>query len=398
MKFRLKHFLFLLPALVAAAIILILPHFPNIAEYIFSRGIFRAIATPLGWLVSVLPFSLTELAVVAAFPVCVALLVMLIIRMRRAAKRRQGVESPPAQAKTGRGNRRAVKPAHTPGQILARAGRGVGWALSSALLMYMLMHGANFDRQPVSQLMNLPTATSTPQQLEAICIDLADRASAARAALEEDSEGRMKFSQSTGATLRQANEGYRALGSKYPFLWGAAWRAKPVVLSHLWSYTGITGMYDPLLAEANVNVDQPDCDIPFTAAHELAHTRGFAREEEANFFAYLTCINNSSADARYSGLLNAYEYCYGALHQYDPALADAAAAHCSDAMNRDMAGQGAYWAQFSGGVQQAAANINNAFISSQNVGGNGVAAGTGTLSYDGVVRLIVGYYEVYGGM
>lgn len=33
-------------------------------------------------------------------------------------------------------------------------------------------------------------------------------------------------------------------------------------------------MYFPFLAEANVNIDIPDWDIPSTAAHELAHTPG----------------------------------------------------------------------------------------------------------------------------
>ncbi len=81
---------------------------------------------------------------------------------------------------------------------------------------------------------------------------------------------------------------------------------KPVQLSHWWSYTGITGMYFPFFAEANVNIDVPDSGIPATAAHELAHTRGFAREDECNFLAYLACIHHSSGDVRYSGYLSAY--------------------------------------------------------------------------------------------
>ena len=44
--------------------------------------------------------------------------------------------------------------------------------------------------------------------------------------------------------------------------------------------------------------------FPSTAAHELAHTRGFAREDECNFFAFLTSIASDSADCRYSGYLS----------------------------------------------------------------------------------------------
>lgn len=83
--------------------------------------------------------------------------------------------------------------------------------------------------------------------------------------------------------MRQAGEGYKALDDRYSFLWGTVNRGKPVKLSHWWSYTQITGMYFPFFAEGNINVDQPDCDIPVTAAHELAHTRGFAGRTNAIF-------------------------------------------------------------------------------------------------------------------
>lgn len=165
--------------------------------------------------------------------------------------------------------------------------------------------------------MGLDTSIQSPAYLQRVCIDLAQKASAERELLEEDEDGYTKLSVSKAEILRLADNGYRKLGDTYPYLWGGVWRTKPVLLSHWWSYTGITGMYFPFFAEANVNIDVPDSDIPATAAHELAHTRGFAKEDDCNFFAYLTATHSDSADFRYSGYMLAYIYCSNALYDYD---------------------------------------------------------------------------------
>ena len=144
-------------------------------------------------------------------------------------------------------------------------------------------------------------------------------------------------------------------------------------------------MYFPMLAEANVNIDVPDSSIPATAAHELAHTRGFAREDECNFLAYLTCIHSDSADFRYSGLLMAYIYCSNTLYDYDKDLWGETREACSDGVKRDLGERNRYWKTFEGKVQEISNNVNNSFLTAQ-------GQEKGVLSYDEVVSLIVSYY------
>ncbi len=357
-----RHFLCswlcLLPAVIAVLLRIILPHFPQLTETVFSRGLFRVLSAAVGGVTVLLPFSLTEVLVVLALPAVLVLAVLFIRRLIR------------SRAK---------------GQTALRAVRGVAGVLSCTLLYYMLMHGINFYRLPVSQLMDLDVGTKSAQELLTVCIDLADKASAERAALAEDEKGCMQLSVSKSEILAQADGGYRKLEGQYPFLWGAVWRAKPVQLSHWWSYTGITGMYFPFFAEANVNIDVPDSDIPATAAHELAHTRGFAQEDECNFFAYLTSIHSDSAECRYSGYLLAYIYCANALYGYDQELWRQAYSHCSEAVRRDLNERNAYWDAFKGKIQETSDKINDGFIKSQGVQ-------DGVLSYNRVVQLILGYY------
>lgn len=359
-----RHGLFMLPALLAIILYLVLPHAPLVTEYGFARGIFRLISVPLGGLIAVLPLSITEILAVLALPLVVFLLILFIRRMRQSGNRRK---------------------------TAARAAKAVGGVLSGALLLYMVMHGANFYRLSVPELLELDTTIQSPDYLKQVCIDLAQKVSAEREQLAEDENGCMQLSQSITATLLLANNGYTRLDDTYPFLWGGVWRAKPVQLSHWWSYTGITGMYFPMLAEANVNIDVPHSSIPATAAHELAHTRGFAREDECNFWGYLTSIHSDSADYRYSGYLLAYIYCSNALYDYDKELWNEVRAYCSEGMKRDLAESNRYWKQFEGKVQEVSSSVNNSFIQIQGVE-------DGVFSYNRVVQLIVGYYQKSGFM
>ena len=224
----LRHFCFLIPALAALLLRVVLPHFPEFTEAVFAKGVFRILSVPLGGLISLLPFSLTEVLAVLALPAFVFILVWFIRRLCRTGCRKQ---------------------------LLMRAGKGTAWVLSTVLLVYMLLHGVNFYRLPLGELMGLETAEPSAVQLRDVCIDLAERASRERESLTEDGEGCARLSQSMGETLRLADNGYRSLQGTYPFLFGGVFRAKPVQLSHWWSYTGITGMYFPMLAEANVNID-----------------------------------------------------------------------------------------------------------------------------------------------
>lgn len=358
----LRHGLFLLPALLAALLYLLLPAWPGVTEAVFSRGVFRLISVPLGGLISILPCSLTELLVIGSLPLLVLLICLLVRRLRRSDHR---------------------------GRTLARVGKGIGWVLSSVLLIYVLLHGLNFYRLSVPELMDLDVSQKSPEWLQQVCIDLAQKAGAAREGLAEDDKGRMELSASRLTTLRQAGDGFRRADDTYPFLWGAVWQPKPVMLSHWWSYTGITGVYFPFFAEANVNIDVPDSSIPATAAHELAHTRGFAREDECNFFAFLTCANNESAEYRYSGYLMAYIYCSNALYDYDGDMWDEVQGYVSDGMRRDMDERGEYWKQFEGKVQEVSSSVNDAFITIQ-------GDDDGILSYSRVVELILAYYEKTG--
>ncbi|MBE6544309.1 MAG: DUF3810 domain-containing protein [Ruminococcaceae bacterium] len=113
------------------------------------------------------------------------------------------------------------------------------------------------------------------------------------------------------------NEAYKSVCDDYDFILDFKSSVKPVVASEVLSYAHILGIYTYYTGESNVNVNFPDYTLPFTCAHEMSHQRGFSREDEANFMAYLVCIASEDAYIRYSGYYNMYEYVMNALYSAD---------------------------------------------------------------------------------
>ena len=180
-------------------------------------------------------------------------------------------------------------------------------------------------------------------------------------------------------------DAYKSAAEQYSFIGHFRSRVKPVMLSRAMSYTHITGVYTFFTGEANLNVYFPDYTLPFTAAHELSHQRGIAREDEANFMAFLVCMKSEDAYVRYSGALNLYEYVASALYSASPELYFKANATLSPSVRGEMSAYSAFFDQFRDSVAgEVSEAVNNATL---------VLHGTeGVKSYGMVVELAVAYY------
>ena len=54
-------------------------------------------------------------------------------------------------------------------------------------------------------------------------------------------------------------------------------------------------MTNPFFLEVIINPDLLPFEQPFVLAHEWAHLAGYADESEANFVAWLTCVQGDAA-------------------------------------------------------------------------------------------------------
>ena len=74
---------------------------------------------------------------------------------------------------------------------------------------------------------------------------------------------------------------------------------KRSLLTPYFRRAGIDGMVDPFFLQILVNETVLPFERPFVTAHEWAHVAGFAHEAEANFVAWLICLEGDEA-MRYS--------------------------------------------------------------------------------------------------
>jgi hypothetical protein len=259
---------------------------------------------------------------------------------------------------------------------LAAAGAGV-------VLAFDLLWGFNYDRQPVAMLLHYDLAPSRPEDLAALARDLIAEASRLREGLPEDEHGVLRLPDGRRGAMGRAGLGYarETLGHRLP-LPAMAGRPKLVLLSPALSYLGIAGIFIPFTCEANVNSTLPEWEIPFTAAHELAHQRGFAREEEANYVGYLACRAHPDRDFQYSGTFRASLYALAALARADQEAYGRLRTGLSDALRRDLAALSAWNQRYASRLSDVQERVNDTYLKTQ-------GQAQGVQSYGQIVDLLL---------
>ena len=157
---------------------------------------------------------------------------------------------------------------------------------------------------------------------------------------------------------------YGAVTKKYPILAGPELKAKPMVFSQFMSWIGFTGFFFPFTGEANLNIDSPACILPATIAHELAHQRGVAGEDEANFVAVMACLESGEPEFIYSASLLAYIHLGNALQEaaYDAWLE--VYTSLGENVRLDLQDNNNYWAQYESKVSEVSETVYNGFLQS----------------------------------
>ncbi len=182
-------------------------------------------------------------------------------------------------------------------------------------------------------------------------------------------------------------DAYKKASKKYDFLPSFTSKVKPIILSEPMTYTHISGIYTFFTGESNVNTNFPDYTLPYTAAHELAHQRGIAREDEANFVAFLVCIESDDVYVRYSGYMNLFEYVLSALYEADSKAYNALVNEMGNALIGEIVAYNEFFDKYRDNViADVSGSMNDNYLQSQ-----GQTAGS--RSYGMVVDLAVAYYR-----
>lgn len=249
--------------------------------------------------------------------------------------------------------------------------------------LFVINCGIHYNRTPFSQVSQLEVGEYTLEQLKALCVSLTEEVNYWSAQVERDADGAaiIDCDISAKSTLAMSS-----LGEKYDVLSGFYANPKPVWNSFMLSYQHITGIYSPFTIEANYNSDMTAYNIPFTVCHELSHLKGFMREDEANYIAYLACIESDEAIFNYSGNLLAWIYSTNELYAADYEAFTDIRADLDQAVNADLSANTAFWNNYEGKISELSETANDLYLKSNN-------QAEGIKSYNHMVSLLIANYK-----
>ncbi len=252
-------------------------------------------------------------------------------------------------------------------------------ALILIFLIFTLNCGINYHRLPFSERAGFALQESTEEELIALCESLVEEINNAAEEIALDSHGHCMLKAEPQETAKRA---MAAAALEYPELGGYYPRAKPVLTTWYLSSQLLQGVYSPFTVEANYNNGMPDQDKPSTICHELSHLKGFMREDEANFVAYLACRASDEPEFRYSGSILAYIYSGNALFAQNPeAFREVREKLCDQAI-ADLLDHNAYWDTYRGTLSEVSDKVNDVYLKAN-------AQEAGTKSYGRMVDLLL---------
>lgn len=261
---------------------------------------------------------------------------------------------------------------------------------SIGYFLFVLMWGLNYNRQPIEKSLRYRTGSTTAKELSEI---LSKETSAINSLCDKinfDQNGHSYYAGGFEKISIRVNAGYVALANKGGafselFYGSAGARPKGILASKLLSYFGVEGVFVPFTYEPNVDNDLPEFVLPFDAAHETAHLMGFAREQEANFVAYLANTANTDTYFQYSAHLEAYIYLSNALYETDATVLKKISPRLDSRAMHDLEYYNNYINAHNGKVADISNKINDSYLKMQGQ--------QGVITYDMFVILLADKYR-----
>ncbi len=354
-KFLLKRLLFILPGTAAYIVTKYARYNPDWTEKVYSLSVYPVLSTAVGFLPSLVGFSVTEWLVVLFLLFCLGYIVYHVRKV--------------IISKDGRG---------------MAAYRGVVGAVAIFCMVYFVftaLCGLNYHRYTFTYYTGYDVEQSSVEELEQLCTSLAEDMELVREQLGNDTDLSTPWPGDFDYYAQHSVLVMKKLAEQYPVLDRSLYSApKPVVMSELMSNAGIGGVFVPFTS--NINVNAPFFTLPSTMAHELAHQSGFMREDEANFIAYLACKLSDEPMMLYSGLFLAFDHSISALEEADPELASEIISGLSQAVQRDMVQHKQFWSQHEGIISNVSRTVMDMYLKANN-------QADGVYSYDRMVDLLL---------
>jgi len=248
---------------------------------------------------------------------------------------------------------------------------------------YCIFWGVNYYADGFQEKSGIYAEKVSVDELERVARHFATELAACADTVERDENG--VFAVPRDDIFAYSPHIYDNVSEEFSFLANEDRIPKRMVFSRLFSAMNFTGFYTPFTGESNLNVDSPSCLLPANIAHELAHQRGIASEQECNFLAVVAATSSDHAAYRYSGYLMGYIHLSNALYRADKERWQEMYALLPETVIADLRYHSAYWAQFEGPTATVSQKIYDTTL-------KGYGQTDGIQSYGTVVDLLVAYY------
>ena len=251
--------------------------------------------------------------------------------------------------------------------------------------LFCLMWGVNYWTDSFQDRSGITAQPVAAEDLEAVTVYFAQQLADTADSVPRDENG--VYAVPKEQILAESTAVYGGVTELFPFLDFRDTGVKAVRCSRFMSIMGFTGVYFACIGESNVNVDSPACLLPSTVAHELAHQRGIAWEQECNFLGVLASVTSGMPDYVYSGWLLGFIHLGNALYETDPEAYWAIRNTLPETVSADLRDNNAYWDQFRDNVvEKVSDTVYDAALKSY-------GDANGMKSYSMVVELLVAYYK-----
>ena len=249
--------------------------------------------------------------------------------------------------------------------------------------LYCVLWGVNYYADGFQEKSGIYAQPVEVEKLEQVTRYFAENLSELSDQIPRDENG--VFAVPQDEIFAESTHIYDNISQEFPFLAREDQVPKKMVFSRLFSAMNFTGFYSPYTGESNLNVDSPACLLPANIAHELAHQRGIASEQECNFLAIAASTSSDSVVYQYSGYLMGYIHLGYALYRADREKWEAVYSLLPEEVVSDLRYHSAYWDQFDSVVATVSEKIYDTTLKTY-------GQTDGIQSYGTVVDLLVAYY------
>ena len=163
--------------------------------------------------------------------------------------------------------------------------------------------------------------------------------------------------------------------------------AKKSIIPKIFLYQGVSGYINPFTLEAIVVEEIPSIDFSITVLHEQAHQLGYAAEEDANFLAFISSINNQDPLIKYSGYVFGLSYLLNEIQISHNDNLSSFTDKINSGIIEDINSRRKFWQKYSNNIINSLQNVLYDFYLKSNNQKAGIA------SYSRIVNHIINYYE-----